>query len=242
MKLNFNVVGQERKSLVGAISTTLNAPTHYLGAPTFTYEVGVYRIDKNGVLEGEDNLDLEDALHQQGFDANDREYDSSDSYESSLGTLESPKELGIVSTFGDYNTLTVEIPLEGFTSESIENLEKLVASKANLIKKAIGAADLPIERTETTLKFPWFSLGASGEEASSYTLFISAICETAKIHKRVTAKEKDVENEKFAFRVFLIRLGFVGDEYKIARKILLRNLSGNSAFKNAKKESEVIEE
>jgi hypothetical protein len=32
--------------------------------------------------------------------------------------------------------------------------------------------------------------------------------------------------------VFLIRLGFVGDEYKTARKILLRNLSGNSAFKN----------
>jgi hypothetical protein len=48
----------------------------------------------------------------------------------------------------------------------------------------------------------------------------------------VTAKDKPVENEKFAFRVFLIRLGFVGDEYKTARKILLRNLSGNSAFKN----------
>ena len=57
--------------------------------------------------------------------------------------------------------------------------------------------------------------------------------------KRVTAKEKPVENEKFAFRVFLIRLGFVGDEYKVARKILLNNLSGNSAFKNGMPSKEV---
>ncbi len=46
------------------------------------------------------------------------------------------------------------------------------------------------------------------------------------------AREKRVDNEKFAFRVFLIRLGFIGDDYKAARKILLSNLSGNSAFKN----------
>ena len=50
--------------------------------------------------------------------------------------------------------------------------------------------------------------------------------------KRVTAKEKPVENEKFAFRVFLIRLGFVGQDFRVARKILLKNLTGNSAFKN----------
>ena len=33
-------------------------------------------------------------------------------------------------------------------------------------------------------------------------------------------------------RIFLIRLGFVGDDYKKARKILLRNLSGNSSWKS----------
>ena len=49
--------------------------------------------------------------------------------------------------------------------------------------------------------------------------------------KRVTAKEKDVDNEKYAFRCFLLRLGFIGTEYKAERKILLRNLDGSSAFK-----------
>ena len=83
-----------------------------------------------------------------------------------------------------------------------------------------------------TLKFPWFRADLDGDSVAAYSQFVGALCTAAKEQKRVTAKEKPVDNEKFAFRVFLIRLGFVGDEYKAARKILLHNLSGNSAFKN----------
>jgi CRISPR/Cas system-associated protein endoribonuclease Cas2 len=53
--------------------------------------------------------------------------------------------------------------------------------------------------------------------------------------KRANSKEKEVENEKYAFRCFLLRLGFIGTEYKTYRKILLRNLEGSSAFKEGKK-------
>ena len=60
----------------------------------------------------------------------------------------------------------------------------------------------------------------------------------AKEAKRVTAKEKDTDNDKYAFRCFLLRLGFIGDEFKGARKILLSRLSGNSAFKS-KEDKEV---
>lgn len=62
--------------------------------------------------------------------------------------------------------------------------------------------------------------------------FITALVDMAKNQKRITAKEKTVDNEKYAFRCFLLRLGFIGAEYKADRKILLRNLSGSSAFKN----------
>lgn len=82
------------------------------------------------------------------------------------------------------------------------------------------------------MKFPWFSAHSSSDEVDAYTRFINRLSASAKEQKRVTAKEKAVENEKFDFRVFLIRIGFVGDEYKSARKILLKNLSGNSAFKS----------
>ena len=48
-------------------------------------------------------------------------------------------------------------------------------------------------------------------------------------------KEKEVETEKYAFRCFLLRLGFIGKDYKDERKILLRNLTGSSAFKGGAK-------
>ena len=45
------------------------------------------------------------------------------------------------------------------------------------------------------------------------------------------AKTKGVDNHKYAFRCFLLWLGLIGDAYKASRKILLKNLSGNAAFK-----------
>lgn len=60
---------------------------------------------------------------------------------------------------------------------------------------------------------------------------IAALCEMSTRQKRVNAKEKPVDNERYAFRCFLLRLGFIGDEYKTDRKILIRMLPGNSAFK-----------
>ena len=57
----------------------------------------------------------------------------------------------------------------------------------------------------------------------------------AKKAKRVTLKDKEVENPKYAFRCFLLRLGLVGAEYKQDRKILLKNLTGSSAFKSGAK-------
>ena len=47
----------------------------------------------------------------------------------------------------------------------------------------------------------------------------------------ISPVERPQENLKYAMRLFLVRLGFVGDEYKQARKILLRDLSGNCSWK-----------
>ena len=87
------------------------------------------------------------------------------------------------------------------------------------------------------MAFPWFTELPDTDAVQAYTHFISALCEMSKNARRVTATEKAVENEKYAFRCFLLRLGFIGAEYKTERKILLKNLAGSSAFKSgAKKE------
>jgi len=131
--------------------------------------------------------------------------------------------------------LVLEMPLEGFSEAALDNLEKLVISKAALIKKSVGAFELPITRTETTLQFPWFTFGLEPEKVDAYSRFIAALCAMAKEQKRITAKEKPVDNEKYAFRCFLLRLGFIGEEYAASRKILLAGLSGNSSFKSGER-------
>lgn len=128
--------------------------------------------------------------------------------------------------------LCVAMPREYFVGDSLENLQKLITSKASLIKKALGVSELPIEVDDEKVSFPWFS--PQGDEAlvRAYTHFAYALCEMARNQKRVNATEKEVENEKYAFRCFLLRLGFIGAEYKGERKVLLRNFTGSSAYKN----------
>lgn len=218
MKIDFNVTGSERKSLVMAIGEILEIKPKYLGMPSAAYEIGNFTVDKNGAIafdDGEDIGNLLANLAQKGFVA-----------EESINppTAEAPQHSEDVG-------LTVAMPREGFTDTAIENLNKLVTSKAALIKKALGVTDLPIEVTEDKVSFPWFNPQGDAALVRAYTKFITALCDMAKEQKRVTAKEKPVSNEKYAFRCFLLRLGFIGDEYKAERKILLRNLEGSSAFK-----------
>lgn len=142
----------------------------------------------------------------------------------------------------DPDIMTIEMPLDGFTETAMENLDRLIASKAALIKKAIGADSLPIERTETTLGFPWFRFGIKPEEVKAYARFIGALYAMAKTQQRITATERPVDNEKYAFRCFLLRLGFIGPEYKEERKILLSKLTGSAAFKNGQRNPEEVPE
>lgn len=146
-----------------------------------------------------------------------------------------PGDDGIrASEVPDDGTLTIELPLEGYTPEKLDNLIKLIEGKASLIKAALGKQladqDLPVIMEVDKLRFPWFTADLAPDEFEAWARFISALCRVAKEAKRVTAKDKPNGNPKFSFRVFLIRLGMVGDEFKRARKILLRNLPGNSAF------------
>ena len=135
---------------------------------------------------------------------------------------------------GEDAGLTVAIPIENV---GVCNLTNLLDAKGELIKKALGVDDIRIKIDEEKVSFPWFSELPDAETCQAYQNFIAALCKMSKEQKRINSTEKKVSNEKYAFRCFLLRLGFIGEEYKADRKILLKNLSGSSAFKNvAKKE------
>lgn len=126
-------------------------------------------------------------------------------------------------------------------SANIDNLKKLLEAKGSLIKKAFGIDELPVEIDGDKISFPWFS-ETDSDTARACTDFISALCKMSREQKRIIATEKAVDNEKYAFRCFLLRLGFIGDEYKADRKILLKNLKGSSAFKSGTRKEDDTDE
>lgn len=222
MELNFNCTGNERKRLVNAISEIAGAPAKYLGAPSFAYQVDYFTIDRDGVVTFDDRADSEeienliDKLDNQGFKAEPQAVEATEPVEPV------PAEV---------DGLCISMPASLFTETTLQNLKDIIASKGNLIRKALGVDELPVEVGDMKVSFPWFAGTPTPEKVKAYDHFICALCEMARNQKRITAKERDTGNDKYAFRCFLLRLGFIGPEYKQERKILLRNLTGSSAFK-----------
>lgn len=73
---------------------------------------------------------------------------------------------------------------------------------------------------------------ADTDHVQTFMKLAAAMNQMAITQKRVQAKDVDDSNEKYTLRVWLIRLGMNGTEYKEDRKRLMENLSGHSAFRN----------
>jgi len=229
MIIKTNAQGKERKRMALVISQWTGHPVKYAGAPTFNYEVGGIVIDKDAsidlcrTLPDEATERLMQHLINEGFGIED--------FTSDAETVEEEDASEVV-------IVEVSLPRTLFTDEALANLHGILTAKKTLICKALGCTDLPVKETEDKVSFPWFDGTLNPEELDAYEHFICKLCEMARTQKRVVAKEKKADNDKYAFRCFLLRLGFIGDEYKTRRKILLRNLTGSTAFKNGTKEVE----
>ena len=216
MKIHYNITKEQRKKMVEIVGRTLGVQPIYCGAPTFAYRVGAFEITRDGSICFGDEGEVErvcTALREEGFVA------------------EEESEMPKAEADSDEDSLTVRLPRRFFTETALKNLDALLASKGKLIQKAFNIEKATYTLTEETIKFAWFHGKSAEDTVRVYTDFISKLCEMAQKQKRAVAKEKAVENEKYAFRCFLLRLGMIGDDYKTSRKILLQNLTGSSAFK-----------
>ena len=202
----YHLSGKRRKELAVKAGEILGEEPEYLNAPTYAYRTGGFTVGRDGTLSGGD----EDALRSLVRDL---------------------KAEGF--TPDDETGLSITMPM--MTGDELSRLEQLIASKEDLIKKAVGAESLTVEESDGKLSFSWFKGDADPDEMKAYMDLVSALCRMARESTRVNAKARPAENEKYAFRCFLLRLGFIGDEFKEDRKILLKNLSGSSAFKGGEK-------
>lgn len=228
MEVKYNLTGPARKALVKAIENITGEKAIYKKVPSCAYTVEGYTITKEGTLQWDERTDVSMAkllvkrLADAGFAAEDFQIESIEPDKSE------PVEEG----------LCIQIPKNSISDFELDLIKKMIAGKASLIKKATGASNLDVEIKDDVVCFPWFDALPDPEMIRAVSVFITRLADLSRKMKRVTASDRKVENERYAFRCFLLRLGFIGDEYKSERKTLLKNLSGSSAFRDGQKKKD----
>ena len=237
MQIKYHLEGSERKALLAVMREILQDTPKYMGPPTFSFEIGPYTIDRHGTLDCPDHLDstqvamLIRELERDGF-IGERIGEPAKPAEQQI--IETPRKEIVTPTLDNLDRLSVEMPRDGMTPTAMENLRRLVASKATLLKKALVTDRLPITEHADRIEFGWFRPTDDQAEITAYYQLVQGLCELARTQKRVCATEQEVENDKYAFRCFLLKIRFIGREYKDSRRVLLRHLSGNASYAKAK--------
>ena len=251
MVITFDLRDIGRKQLVEAIAEITGARAVYKFMPTCAYEIDFFTVTKEGTLEFPDRSDTElvelvlDELAEKGFTMTSAVNESGqsemfDSNENSE-TAETPTQPDTAATAENIDRFSISMRRDFFDEALFTKLDRLIESKSELFKMAFQTDDLSYEVTEDRVTFAWFPWAKIADEGVAYSKFIDLLMKHLKEQKRVNASKTQTDNPKFAMRVFLIRLGMVGEEYKAARKILLRNLEGSSAFRKGAPHNEETE-
>jgi hypothetical protein len=212
MNIKFNIEKSQRKALAQKIGELTGSEVKYLGVPSCGYQIGAYTLDKEAVLHGDELPDeIRSELQKSGYTAEDEPV-----------------------------ALTISMPRDFFGEQGLENLLQIIENKETLLKHALNTESLAVNECEETVEFQWFTVEKDGD-GDAYARFITALCEFAKNLKRVVNKPDTSDNEKYAFRCFLLRLGMIGEEYKPVRRVLLRRLTGSSAFRHGKPEGGAVD-
>ena len=235
MNIQFKLEGRSRKQLAAAVSEITGVPAVYKFMPSCAFEIGEFTVTREGYLEFDDNTEIPviksliDSLAEKGF-VTATVIPFSEIEKVSEESETEPHSPTVPITAAT-DSLVVSMPREFFDDVTFGKLDRLIESKTELFKEAFRTDSLNYKVTDTEVQFPWFSDLSDETDFKAYCDFISAFCKMAKEQKRINKSQAQTDNPKFAMRVFLIRLGFVGDEHKATRKILLRNLSGSAAYR-----------
>jgi len=155
--------------------------------------------------------------------------------------------------------LIISLPLTEHTENSLRNLVTMVYSRGSLISKATGGtfsctqsqvdalkgcisiSDLlncitpdliGLDFSDGKVNFTGFPFTEDADRIKAFTQLAAQMNKLAKEQKRTMAKTVDATNERYIFRIWLLALGMGGDEFKTARRVLLKPLSGSAAFKD----------
>lgn len=200
-----------RAEVAKLIAQTIGTEARYLKAPTMAYQIGQYRLTRDAHLEGPELTEhLRQVLASRGV------------------TITAPEdEVGLV----------IMVPAAELGEQGRDNLTALMRAYGPLIARALGLpapAGVEYIRHEDAglvARFAWFTTLPDAEVASACQDFITALVAMAKTARRVRGRAPQSDNDRYAMRTFLNRLGLTGDEHKATRRVLTRRLAGNGAWR-----------
>ena len=217
-----------RRDLVSTLAELLNEKPRYCYAPSFAFAFSQYTVDRDAVIHPSDNaeqqavIDLAALLNRRGFECVVRDI-----------VANAPESEG---------HYTVRVERGKISEETLSKLRQIARGKAGLLRQALGESSLEILTEAQNCIFPWFPADSDETSRNAYAVFIEKLIAFAEQRTRVTVEDKPCDNPKYAFRCFLLRLGFIGAEYKKERAVLLRNLRGCSAFRSGRPNQTETEE
>jgi hypothetical protein len=175
------VAGQERKVIAAVIAEALEGQVRYAGAPGFAYETDGWSVDRDSVVHSPE-IGLDEIK--------------------SIRPVIDALNIAGLSTEGN---MTITLSSDSFGEASLENLKNLLASKETLIKKALSVdRELEVSAENNEITFPFWNATLNADEVQTYVTLARQMAEQANIQKRVLRTEKPADNEKYAFRCFLL--------------------------------------
>ena len=235
----------DRKELVKVLGEHYGVKPNYLGAPTFAYEIiaaeGLtFIVDREGKiknLEGAE-FELERLLHgpeeivAEEVLSNEL-YLPMDGHTGvtlrNLVNMLSSKQGLIKRAIGIKTDIVTAEFVEGINNVKLVTIEDFEVSVRD-----IGIEKIPGIRFNFLNKTLNFNFLNTLEDTETAIQFAKALNNGAKKLKQSSPKPTETDNERFTFRTYLVRLGFIGPGYKKSREVLLKDLKGNGAFRKGK--------
>jgi hypothetical protein len=243
-----------RKELINQLSQHLEVQATYLGGPSFAYQVGDYTVNREGKIQDKEGQEweMETLLGQTVQAGRENGAINAAGVLNAIAETE-PIALAVEIPLEGYDgkslinllrmiyskqhlikkALELDIDLVDEGSIAASEQERMVAS--DNLKQALEGVRCPgidFDCAKETITFKLGAVGDSPEKVQAATQLLALVNTYAKRQKKkVAARVKPTDNEKYTFRTWLLRLGMIGDEYKASRKLLLRNLSGNASFR-----------
>ena len=259
--INIKLATDNRKEAAARLAEITGAESRYTRVPRCAYEVGPYTIEKDGSITVAEDADLAplQALADEGlvepFEAPATEPAAEEAEAEPINlTVEVPMKHHNGATLR--NLINLIYTRAGLLNKALgtgfrvdeELIEALKDDACTLTTESLlqairdfeaehGKAIDGLTFTPEGITFSSLPETTDAEKLRTFTILAGMMNKQALDQKRIQAKAVNDENEKYALRIWLTRLGMNGSEFKEARKVLMANLTGHCAFRTPAEEA-----